>query len=113
VAESAAITHDDDAVPAPLNLPFGQLYFGYPVIPLKSAEEKENGPAKTFGGSGQTLRTARKGQSRQSSGTASPASQADGKDKGESVLRVMYQAIYRLTVPLMLCAQDGLLDEGR
>ncbi|KAG2183040.1 hypothetical protein INT44_006021, partial [Umbelopsis vinacea] len=82
VAESAAITHEDDAVPAPLNLPFGQLYFGYPVIPLKSAEEKENGPAKSFGGSGQTLRAARKGQSRQSSGTASPASQPDGEDKG-------------------------------
>lgn len=120
MAESAAITHDDNAVPAPLNLPFGQLYFGYPVIPLKTAEEKESGPAKNFGGSGQSLRAARKGQSRQSSGTASPASQPDSKDKGESALRVIdpnqtkpSQAIDRLTVSSMLFTQDGQLDESR
>lgn len=82
VAESAAITHDDDATPAPLHLPFGQLYFGYPVIPLKSAEEKESAATKSFAGSGQTLRAARKAQSRQSSGTSSPAPQGEDKGKG-------------------------------
>jgi len=85
VAESAAITHEDDAVPAPLHLPFGQLYFGYPVIPLRSAEEKESAAAKTFAGSGQTLRAAKKAQSRQGSGTSSPAPQGEDKGKGRSV----------------------------
>jgi len=79
VAESAAITHDDDAVPAPLHLPFGQLYFGYPVIPLKSTQEKDIPATTSFTGSGQTLRAARKAQSRQSSGNSSPG---EGKGKG-------------------------------
>ncbi|KAM3579332.1 ubiquitin fusion degradation protein [Umbelopsis sp. WA50703] len=82
VAESAAIQHEDSAIPAPLNLPFGQLYFGYPIVPLKSAEEKENEVKQNFSGAGQTLRAARKAQSRQGSGTSSPAPQSDGKGKG-------------------------------
>lgn len=61
---------------APLSLPFGQLFFGYPVIPLKSVDvEKEmewessqlgpsNGNSKsdksTFEGSGQSLRKSKK-----------------------------------------------------
>ncbi|KAF5102235.1 hypothetical protein D0Z00_000418 [Geotrichum galactomycetum] len=49
---------------AALNLPFGQLFFGYPIVPLKNVEdekarendEKTGGSEPVFGGSGQTLR---------------------------------------------------------
>lgn len=49
----------------PLNLPFGQLFFGYPIIPVKNTdaekerEDKENMGAR-FSGSGQSLRQNRK-----------------------------------------------------
>ncbi|KAI9028898.1 ubiquitin fusion degradation protein UFD1-domain-containing protein [Phycomyces nitens] len=49
----------------PLNLPFGQLFFGYKVIPPKNPEGEEEANAKkahVFSGSGQTLR-AKKGGS--------------------------------------------------
>lgn len=63
---------------AALNLPFGQLFFGYPIVPLKNVEdekarenaEKTGGSEPTFGGSGQTLRKSlkRKDQGAGSSG---------------------------------------------
>lgn len=56
------------SVSAPaLNLPFGQLFFGYPVIPLKHTdeekekEERDNTSANVhFKGAGQSLRQSRK-----------------------------------------------------
>lgn len=46
----------------PLNLPFGQLYFGFPVVPPPSADDKEDvkKSKQVFIGSGQTLRTKKK-----------------------------------------------------
>lgn len=45
----------------PLNLPFGQLYFGFPVIPPPSSDEKDEKKSNhSFVGSGQTLRTKKK-----------------------------------------------------
>ncbi|KAI8066145.1 ubiquitin fusion degradation protein UFD1-domain-containing protein [Thamnidium elegans] len=45
----------------PLNLPFGQLYFGFPVIPPPASDEKDDEkPKHAFIGSGQTLRAKKK-----------------------------------------------------
>lgn len=48
---------------AALNLPFGQLFFGYPVVPLKHLEDEQSredtehtGTVPTFSGAGQSLR---------------------------------------------------------
>lgn len=50
--QQAAFDPDDDG---PLNLPFGQLFFGYPVIlPKRPDQDRENKGA--FTGTGQTLR---------------------------------------------------------
>ena len=53
---------DEGEDDGPLNLPFGQLYFGFPVVPPPSEQDKENdGKAKhVFIGSGQTLRKKKK-----------------------------------------------------
>lgn len=40
----------------PLNLPFGQLFFGYPVVLPKDPEEEEKKVPHVFSGAGQTLR---------------------------------------------------------
>lgn len=40
----------------PLNLPFGQLFFGYPVVLPKHPEEDEKKVPHVFSGAGQTLR---------------------------------------------------------
>lgn len=39
--EPSAATQDEEAIPAALNLPFGQLFFGYPVVPIRPKEERE------------------------------------------------------------------------
>jgi ubiquitin fusion degradation protein 1 len=45
----------------PLNLPFGQLYFGFPVVPPPQTKDNdEKGTKPVFTGSGQTLRTKKK-----------------------------------------------------
>ncbi|KAI8062201.1 ubiquitin fusion degradation protein UFD1-domain-containing protein [Gongronella butleri] len=51
---SVTFDPEDDG---PLNLPFGQLYFGYQVIPPKSADDTEKDKEKSFGGAGKSLRT--------------------------------------------------------
>ncbi|OAD67012.1 hypothetical protein PHYBLDRAFT_156614 [Phycomyces blakesleeanus NRRL 1555(-)] len=60
--EESRFDPNDDG---PLNLPFGQLFFGYKVVPPKSTEE-ESDVKKThvFSGSGQTLRTKKGGSSK-------------------------------------------------
>ena len=40
----------------PLALPFGQLFFGFPVVLPKHPEEEEEKPSHVFAGAGQTLR---------------------------------------------------------
>jgi ubiquitin fusion degradation protein 1 len=50
----------DDNDDGPLNLPFGQLYFGFPVVPPPSENNEEKTDKNTFTGSGQTLRTKKK-----------------------------------------------------
>ncbi|KAI8089300.1 ubiquitin fusion degradation protein UFD1-domain-containing protein [Halteromyces radiatus] len=40
----------------PFNLPFGQLYFGYPVIPPKSKTANTEKSSNAFSGAGQSLR---------------------------------------------------------
>ncbi|KAI7865912.1 ubiquitin fusion degradation protein UFD1-domain-containing protein [Spinellus fusiger] len=51
VSETQPFDPNDEG---PLNLPFGQLYFGYQVIPPKSQEKEEK--TQVFTGAGQTLR---------------------------------------------------------
>ncbi|KAK4250152.1 ubiquitin fusion degradation protein UFD1-domain-containing protein [Corynascus novoguineensis] len=59
--------------PAPLRLPPNKLFLGYPIIPVKTAEDKEKEAANAkqphFAGQGQTLRGAAK-------------KKGDGGDKG-------------------------------
>ena len=60
--------------PAPLRLPPNKLFLGYPIIPVKTAEDKEREAANAnqphFAGQGQTLREAakRKGEAEDKSG---------------------------------------------
>ncbi|KAI8641563.1 ubiquitin fusion degradation protein UFD1-domain-containing protein, partial [Parasitella parasitica] len=54
-------THDNDEnEDGPFNLPFGQLYFGFPVVPPPSENDKTENKKSMFAGSGQTLRTKKK-----------------------------------------------------
>ncbi|CAO3641549.1 unnamed protein product [Mucor hiemalis] len=58
---SSGMDTDGGEDDGPLNLPFGQLYFGFPVIPppsTQSNDDKQEKPA--FLGSGQTLRNKKK-----------------------------------------------------
>lgn len=61
---------------AALNLPFGQLFFGYPIVPLKNVEEEENrenvehtGVTPSFSGAGQSLRKSLKRKENGKSGS--------------------------------------------
>ncbi|KAI1315607.1 ubiquitin fusion degradation protein [Mortierella claussenii] len=68
---------DGSEAPAALNLPLGNLYFGYKYVPPKSAEDKlraveEAKQEPVFEGTGQTLRPPRKNAPR-GSGTNSPS----------------------------------------
>ena len=48
-------------IPAPLNVPFGTLFFGYDLIPYKNQEEQESEEKQSkFKGEGTTLRKTRK-----------------------------------------------------
>ncbi len=40
-------------VPAALNLPFGKLFFGYPVVPFKAPETESSGGPATSSASSQ------------------------------------------------------------
>ncbi|CAE6426055.1 unnamed protein product [Rhizoctonia solani] len=77
------ITTDDlentARAPAPLGLPFGKLFFGYPVVPYKEQEVTTEALPETeptsFSGSGQTLSGgSQSGASSQSSASKPPAS---------------------------------------
>lgn len=68
---NAANAADRDTLPStsapPLDLPFGQLFFGYPIVPLKHQDEEkereanENTSANVhFKGAGQSLRQSKK-----------------------------------------------------
>lgn len=62
-ANAVDINMDTDEVDdeGPLHLPFGQLYFGFSVVPPPSADEKDDKkPKHVFTGSGQTLRNKKK-----------------------------------------------------
>ncbi|KAI8149206.1 ubiquitin fusion degradation protein UFD1-domain-containing protein, partial [Fennellomyces sp. T-0311] len=54
----------------PLNLPFGQLFFGFPVVLPKRQEEEEEKAKHVFTGAGQTLR-GKKGNSSKRDGKPS------------------------------------------
>lgn len=65
---------DDDG---PLNLPFGQLFFGYPVVlPKQQEDEEANKASHVFTGAGQTLR------SKKNSAQKTSSSKRDGKIGG-------------------------------
>ncbi|KAF1798252.1 ubiquitin fusion degradation protein UFD1-domain-containing protein [Mucor lusitanicus] len=55
--ETDTADENDDG---PLNLPFGQLYFGFPVVPPPSEDDDKKAEENTFTGSGQTLRAKKK-----------------------------------------------------
>jgi ubiquitin fusion degradation protein 1 len=46
-------------IPAPLNLPFGKLFFGYKVVPLGTKKQVED-ESTSFKGEGQRLRPSKK-----------------------------------------------------
>ncbi|ODQ53091.1 UFD1-domain-containing protein [Saitoella complicata NRRL Y-17804] len=52
---------EDRGAPAPLRLPFGQLFFGYEVVPVKKSGEAEGEVEVKFWGEGQSLRGKKKG----------------------------------------------------
>ncbi|OAD07223.1 hypothetical protein MUCCIDRAFT_186557 [Mucor lusitanicus CBS 277.49] len=58
-AQAATDTADEND-DGPLNLPFGQLYFGFPVVPPPSEDDDKKAEENTFTGSGQTLRAKKK-----------------------------------------------------
>lgn len=61
----------------PLNLPFGQLFFGFPVVlPKRPEDEEANKASHVFTGAGQTLR------SKKSSAQKTSSSKRDGNDGG-------------------------------
>lgn len=78
---SAKILSELPAVDAgPLNLPFGQLFFGFPIVPLKNVEQEEKlesenaaGATHEFSGSGQSLRKSRKRKTQTQQASSSPA----------------------------------------
>ncbi|CEG67259.1 hypothetical protein RMATCC62417_03716 [Rhizopus microsporus] len=55
--ESDAENGQDDG---PLDLPFGTLYFGFPIIPPPSSNDSDQNEKPTFTGTGQTLRSKKK-----------------------------------------------------
>ncbi|KAL2265568.1 hypothetical protein VTJ83DRAFT_6668 [Remersonia thermophila] len=61
---SAAVPQGRNGAPAPLRLPPNKLFLGYPIIPVKTAEDKakeaENAKQPHFAGRGQTLRDSAK-----------------------------------------------------
>ncbi|CAO3577436.1 unnamed protein product [Absidia cylindrospora] len=61
---STAFDSTDDG---PLNLPFGQLYFGYPVIPPKDKSDKKDDTSNAFSGAGQSLRGKKSNNTKNSS----------------------------------------------
>ncbi|KAF9324384.1 hypothetical protein BG006_000566, partial [Podila minutissima] len=67
------LDQDGSEAPAALNLPLGNLYFGYKYVPPKSAQDAQGIEVKepVFEGAGQTLRPPRKNA--RGSGTNSPA----------------------------------------
>ncbi|KAF8610688.1 UFD1-domain-containing protein [Ceratobasidium sp. AG-I] len=68
---------NDNRAPAPLGLPFGKLFFGYPVVPYKepdapAAPASEEPSSTSFSGGGQTLT----GSSRPGTSSQGPSRQA-------------------------------------
>lgn len=60
-ANSLNMEADEAEDDGPFNLPFGQLYFGFQVVPPPSEEDKETQKDKhVFTGTGQTLRNKKK-----------------------------------------------------
>ncbi|KAF9540837.1 ubiquitin fusion degradation protein [Mortierella hygrophila] len=70
---------DGSEAPAALNLPVGNLYFGYKYVPRKTDEDKvreaeeQANKEPVFEGSGQTLRPPRKNATARGSGANSPS----------------------------------------
>ncbi|KAF9924765.1 ubiquitin fusion degradation protein [Linnemannia zychae] len=77
--ESNVLGKDGSEAPAALNLPLGNLYFGYNYVPRKTEEDKfreaEEQAKKepVFEGAGQTLRPPRKNATARGSGANSPS----------------------------------------
>jgi len=57
--EETSENDKNDNIPAPLNLPFGKLFFGYKVVPVGANKQVEN-EATSFKGEGQRLRPSKK-----------------------------------------------------
>ncbi|CAG8464694.1 15596_t:CDS:10 [Acaulospora morrowiae] len=78
---------DPDAtkdVPAPLNLPFGKLFFGYKVVPLGEKKKGVESDNKTFSGEGQVLRPSRLNASRTASPTPSTSASASAESSNSN-----------------------------
>ncbi|KAL2917523.1 ubiquitin fusion degradation protein [Polyrhizophydium stewartii] len=77
---------EQPGIPAALRLPPGRLFFGYPVIPVKSKDGVEaNADAKkgpVFAGQGQSLRAARKNASNPGSSSNVSGAGSSGLNNG-------------------------------
>ncbi|KAJ3299160.1 ubiquitin fusion degradation protein [Borealophlyctis nickersoniae] len=82
---SDTVSAPEGGIPGALRLPPGKMFFGYPVVPLKKdgAEEGAASTPPSFGGSGQTLRAAKRGPG-SSAGSSSSDLNKGGSSSGGS-----------------------------
>ncbi|KAK6528731.1 ubiquitin fusion degradation protein [Orbilia ellipsospora] len=61
IIDATTLMRDGKPPPAPLRLPFGTLFFGYEIKPVKKTEGAEEDASKTtFSGQGQSLRATKR-----------------------------------------------------
>lgn len=81
---------ENDEAPAPLRLPFGHLFFGYPIVPVRQ-EQSESGDAApaareppAFTGQGATLSGRSRPAVSNGSGSAAGNSHRPSENDGDS-----------------------------
>lgn len=85
ILEAPNLTELPSNSAAALNLPYGQLFFGYPIVPLKNVEDEEQreesehtGNVPTFSGAGQSLRKSLKRKENAKPGSSSSKKTSPG-----------------------------------
>ncbi|KAF3921433.1 hypothetical protein ABW21_db0203554 [Orbilia brochopaga] len=91
IIDTTTLMRDGKPPPAPLRVPFGTLFFGYEIKPVKKTEGGDTEPSKsTFSGQGQSLRSAAKRKDRDESTDSkgkgkAPASSSSGPSAGRTL----------------------------
>ncbi|EPS41063.1 hypothetical protein H072_5039 [Dactylellina haptotyla CBS 200.50] len=97
IIDATTLMRDGKPPPAPLRLPFGTLFFGYEIKPVKKTEggEEDASSKTTFSGQGQSLRAATKRKDRDEStdskgkGKATDTGQSSGRTlRGKEVIEI-------------------------